>query len=51
MRESRRWSVQLNLTYEQYVAIKKLSKELDCGMSAIVRKAIDDYLEKGDFRI
>ena len=41
----------MNLTYEQYVAIKKLSKELDCGMSAIVRKAIDDYLEKGDFRI
>ncbi|HQE22228.1 MAG TPA: ribbon-helix-helix domain-containing protein [Thermosynergistes sp.] len=51
MKESRLWSVQLNLTYDQYVALKKLSKELDCGMSVIVRRAIDDYLEKGDFRI
>jgi len=51
MKESRRWSVQLNLTYEQYVALKKLSKELDCGMSAIVRRAIDDYFEKGDFGV
>lgn len=51
MKESRLLPVQLNLTHEQYFELKRLSKERKCGMSAIVRKAIDDYLEKGDFRI
>jgi len=48
IKESKVRSVLLNITHEQYDELKRMSKELDCSMSVIVREALDRYLDKQD---